>query len=89
MKIKNLQDLEIFVATAEEGGAPTARPGQLAVMKDIDAGSLKQVCADWEGENVPLYLLVADRRQIPAAVRRLHDYLAARCDQGQQEWKCR
>lgn len=49
------------------------------VFDDIASGALVPLCADWEGENVPLYMLCADRRQLSSAVRLLHGYLAARC----------
>lgn len=61
-------------------GHGIAYRSRVDVIKDFSEGSLKHVCADWQGENVPLYLLVADRRQISAVVRLLHEYLAARCD---------
>ena len=60
-------------------GHGIAYRSRVDVFSEIAQGRLLHLCADWEGENVPLYLLVAGRRQISAAVRLLHEYLAARC----------
>lgn len=60
-------------------GHGIAYRSRIDVFDDIANGRLKQLCAGWEGENVPLYLLVAGRQQISAVVRLLHEYLAARC----------
>jgi hypothetical protein len=36
------------------------------------------VCADWEGNNVPLYMVLADRRQVSPAVRVLREFLVGK-----------
>lgn len=46
---------------------------------DVAAGRLRVICPDWEGENVPLYFVCADRRQMSPAVRLLKEFLEMRC----------
>lgn len=46
---------------------------------DVAAGRLRVLCPDWEGENVPLYFVCADRRQLSPVVRLLKEFLEIRC----------
>lgn len=59
-------------------GHGIAYRSRLDVEDDIAAGRLRVLCPDWEGENVPLYLLCADRRQLSPAVRLLREFLLER-----------
>jgi DNA-binding transcriptional LysR family regulator len=36
------------------------------------------VCTDWEGNNQPLYMVLANRRQVSPAVRVLREFLVER-----------
>jgi DNA-binding transcriptional LysR family regulator len=36
------------------------------------------VCTDWEGNNQPLYMVLANRRQVSPAVRLLREFLVER-----------
>lgn len=47
----------------------------LDVAQDIAAGRLRTLCNSWEGEEVPLYLVCPDRRQLSPAVRLLREFL--------------
>jgi DNA-binding transcriptional LysR family regulator len=48
---------------------------RIDVQADLASGVLRTVCADWEGSNVPLYMVLADRRQVSPAVRVLREFL--------------
>jgi DNA-binding transcriptional LysR family regulator len=48
---------------------------RIDVQADLAGGALRTVCADWEGSNVPLYMVLADRRQVSPAVRVLREFL--------------
>jgi len=45
------------------------------VQADLARGALRTVCADWEGNNQPLYMVLANRRQVSPAVRTLREFL--------------
>jgi DNA-binding transcriptional LysR family regulator len=51
---------------------------RIDVHADLASGRLRRVCPDWEGENVPLYMLLAHRKQVSPVVRLLHEFLAER-----------
>jgi DNA-binding transcriptional LysR family regulator len=51
---------------------------RIDVHQDIAAGRLRLVCPEWEGDNVPLYMLVANRKQVSPAVRLLREFLVGR-----------
>jgi DNA-binding transcriptional LysR family regulator len=51
----------------------------LDIGQDVAAGRLRVLCAGWQGENAPLYLMFADRRQLSPTVRLLREFLVARC----------
>jgi DNA-binding transcriptional LysR family regulator len=48
---------------------------RIDVQADLARGALRTVCADWEGNNQPLYMVLADRRQVSPAVRTLREFL--------------
>jgi DNA-binding transcriptional LysR family regulator len=48
---------------------------RIDVQADLARGALRIVCADWEGNNQPLYMMLADRRQLSPAVRVLREFL--------------
>jgi DNA-binding transcriptional LysR family regulator len=52
---------------------------RLDVAQDLSAGRLQTLCPAWLGEEVPLYLTCADRRQLSPAVRLLREFLEMRC----------
>jgi DNA-binding transcriptional LysR family regulator len=51
---------------------------RIDVHADLASGRLRRVCPEWEGENVPLYMLLAHRKQVSPVVRLLRDFLAER-----------
>jgi DNA-binding transcriptional LysR family regulator len=51
---------------------------RIDVHEDLAAGRLRLVCPEWEGDNVPLYMLVANRKQVSPAVRLLREFLVGR-----------
>ena len=51
---------------------------RIDVHDDLASGRLRMVCPDWEGENVPLMMLLPGRKQMSPAVRQLREFLAAR-----------
>jgi DNA-binding transcriptional LysR family regulator len=51
---------------------------RIDVQEDLASGRLRMVCPGWEGENVPLMMLLPGRRQMSPAVRLLREFLAAR-----------
>ena len=48
---------------------------RIDVQADLARGALRTVCADWEGNNQPLYMVLANRRQVSPAVRTLREFL--------------
>jgi DNA-binding transcriptional LysR family regulator len=48
---------------------------RIDVQADLARGALRTVCADWEGNNQPLYMVLASRRQVSPAVRTLREFL--------------
>jgi len=71
-------DSEIVRRWALEGLGICYR-SRIDVQADLAAGRLRQVCPDWQGSNVPLYMVLANRRQVSPAVRVLREFLVARC----------
>ena len=51
---------------------------RIDVQADLASGALRIVCADWEGNNQPLYMVLANRRQVSPAVRLLREFLVER-----------
>lgn len=51
---------------------------RIDVQADLAGGRLRLVCPDWEGDNVPLYMVLANRKQVSPAVRVLREFLVAR-----------
>jgi DNA-binding transcriptional LysR family regulator len=51
---------------------------RIDVQADLARGTLRIVCADWEGNNQPLYMMLADRRQVSPAARVLREFLAGK-----------
>jgi DNA-binding transcriptional LysR family regulator len=51
---------------------------RIDVQADLASGALRIVCADWEGNNQPLYMVLANRRQVSPAVRVLREFLVER-----------
>jgi DNA-binding transcriptional LysR family regulator len=51
---------------------------RIDVQADLARGALRIVCADWEGNNQPLYMMLADRRQVSPAVRMLREFLVGK-----------
>lgn len=51
---------------------------RIDVQADLARGALRIVCADWEGNNQPLYMVLANRRQVSPAVRVLREFLVER-----------
>jgi DNA-binding transcriptional LysR family regulator len=51
---------------------------RIDVQADLASGALRIVCADWEGNNQPLYMVLANRRQASPAVRVLREFLVER-----------
>ena len=51
---------------------------RIDVQADLASGALRTVCADWEGNNQPLYMVLASRRQVSPAVRVLREFLVER-----------
>jgi DNA-binding transcriptional LysR family regulator len=48
------------------------------VRADLASGALRRVCPDWEGNDVPLYMVLANRSQVSPAVRVLRDFLVGK-----------
>jgi DNA-binding transcriptional LysR family regulator len=59
-------------------GHGIAYKSALDVVADLREGRLIRLCADWEGEPVPLNLICTDRRQLSPAVQLLRTFLAER-----------
>jgi len=51
---------------------------RIDVQADLASGALRIVGADWEGNNQPLYMVLANRRQVSPAVRVLRAFLVER-----------
>jgi DNA-binding transcriptional LysR family regulator len=54
---------------------------RIDVQADLAGGRLRLVCPDWEGNNLPLYMVLANRGQVSPAVRVLREFLVARCQE--------
>ena len=52
---------------------------RIDVQADLASGRLRLVCPDWAGNNVPLYMVLANRKQVSPAVRVLREFLVGRC----------
>jgi len=52
---------------------------RIDVQADLASGRLRLVCPDWQGNNVPLYMVLASRKQVSPAVRVLREFLVGRC----------
>jgi DNA-binding transcriptional LysR family regulator len=52
---------------------------RIDVHADLASGRLRLVCPDWAGNNLPLYMVLANRKQVSPAVRVLREFLEARC----------
>ena len=63
-------------AIAGEGIAYRSR---IDIQHDLAGGRMVALCPDWQGDNVPLFLLCADRRQLSPLVRLLHQFRAEQC----------
>nr|WP_173645511.1 LysR family transcriptional regulator [Marinobacterium profundum] len=61
-------------------GKGIAYKSELDVTADLRAGRLVQVCREWQGEVAPLYLVVADRRQLSPLVRVMKEFLQQKCE---------
>lgn len=48
------------------------------VHADLASGRLRLVCPDWQGENVPLTMVLAHRKHVSPAVKALRAFLASR-----------
>jgi len=70
-------DSEIVRRWALEGLGLCYR-SRIDVQADLTRGALQIVCADWEGNNQPLYMVLANRRQVSPAVRVLRAFLVER-----------
>jgi DNA-binding transcriptional LysR family regulator len=70
-------DSEIVRRWALEGLGLCYR-SRIDVQADLTRGALQIVCADWEGNNQPLYMVLANRRQVSPAVRVLREFLVER-----------
>jgi DNA-binding transcriptional LysR family regulator len=51
---------------------------RIDVHDDLASGRLRLLCPDWEGVNAPLYMLLANRKQVSPAVRLLREFLSSR-----------
>lgn len=70
-------DSEIVRRWALEGLGLCYR-SRIDVQADLTRGALRIVCADWKGNNQPLYMVLANRRQVSPAVRVLRAFLVER-----------
>jgi DNA-binding transcriptional LysR family regulator len=70
-------DSEVVRRWAVAGLGVCYRSG-IDVHADLASGRLRRVCPDWEGDNVPLYMLIAQRKQVSPVVRLLREFLASR-----------
>jgi DNA-binding transcriptional LysR family regulator len=53
----------------------------LDIQGELNSGQLTLVCESWEGENTPLNLICAHRRQLNPAVQALRGFLMKQCAQ--------
>jgi len=60
-------------------GAGICYRSRIDVQADLAAGRLRLLCPVWEGDKVPLYMVLANRRQVSPAVRVLREFLVERC----------
>ena len=51
---------------------------RIDVQADLSSGRLRIVCPEWAGNNVPLYMVLANRKQVSPAVRVLREFLVGR-----------
>ena len=51
---------------------------RIDVHQDLASGKLRLLLPDWEGSNVPLYMVLASRKQVSPAVRVLREFLVGR-----------
>jgi DNA-binding transcriptional LysR family regulator len=51
---------------------------RIDVQADLSSGRLRIVCPEWAGDNVPLYMVLANRKQVSPAVRVLREFLVGR-----------
>jgi DNA-binding transcriptional LysR family regulator len=54
---------------------------RIDVHADLASGRLRLVCPDWQGDEVPLYMVLANRKQVSPAVRVLREFLEGRCQE--------
>lgn len=60
-------------------GLGIACKSRLDIALDLAAGRLIELCPDWQGEAVPLYMLCADRRQLSPLVTAMRSFIETRC----------
>ena len=48
---------------------------RLDIAQEVAAGRLRILCEDWKGDDLPLYIVCPDRRQLSPMVRMLREYL--------------
>ncbi|MDG3086483.1 LysR family transcriptional regulator [Vibrio hannami] len=61
-------------------GRGVAYKSLIDIAEDLRSGALIEVCAEWRGENAPLYMVFANRSQYSPAVRQLREFLQSRLD---------
>jgi DNA-binding transcriptional LysR family regulator len=67
-------DGDIVKKWATEGRG-VAFKSVIDILPELISGKLVPICSDWQGENVPISLVFADRRQFSPTVQLLRDYL--------------
>ncbi len=68
-------------ALAHQGalaGVGITYKSELDLVHDLASGALVRLLPDWEGENYPLNAVLPSNRFLPARVRALVDFLAAK-----------
>jgi DNA-binding transcriptional LysR family regulator len=60
-------------------GRGVAYKAWIDVAHDLAAGRLVALCPDWQTEQVPLYMVLPDRRQLTPALRLLREFVAQAC----------
>lgn len=81
-------DSEVVRRWAQAGLGVCYR-SRIDVHEDLASGRLRLICPDWEGVNAPLYMLLANRKQLSPAVRALREFLMKRMQAlsaGRQSW---
>jgi len=68
------------------GGLGIAYKPLLDIAPDLAAGRLVRLCAEWQGEALPLSLMCAGRRQLSPTVKLLYEFLRERCAQSLSPW---